>query len=192
MKKFVLLLIFSVVIASCGSKQPKPLPTQTAKKDTIKTTPVNEYGMWKISNYATSLGNNRNSSYITNTYAVWGTFSNNTNDKAELKVKFVIDKETFCIKLLEYGTTPVRKGDENLYKITVKTSDNGRMDFTAKNVSDRLFIKSTDALKIGEMFNKAEKIYFYMVTDSKSSPAIYSFTIDNPVGFGDAYQKITN
>ena len=45
-----------------------------------------------------------------------GTFSDASNDKAELKVKFVIDKETFCIKLLQYGTTVVKKGDETQYK----------------------------------------------------------------------------
>jgi hypothetical protein len=115
MKKFIVLLIFSVVLVSCGSKQPKPLPVQTPKKDSIQATPVNEYGMWKISNYASNLGNNRNTSYITNSFAIWGNFSDNNNDKAELKVKFVVDKETFCIKLLQYGTTAVKKGDENQY-----------------------------------------------------------------------------
>jgi hypothetical protein len=43
-----------------------------------------------------------------------------------------------------------------------------------------------------ELFDKPVKIYFYMVTDSKSSPATYSFTIDNPVGFSAAYKKINN
>jgi hypothetical protein len=147
--------------------------------------------MWKIARYASSLGNSRNTSYITNAFAIWGTFTDNTNDKAELKVKFVIDKETFCIKLLEFGTKAVKKGDENLYKITVKSSAGETVDFTAKNVSDRIFIKGADAQKIESFFDFGGKISFYMVTDSKSTPASYSFTVDGPHGFGEAMKKIS-
>jgi hypothetical protein len=195
MKKFINLLIFSVIVAACGSKQQKPgkteaLKSETISADSIKKAPANETGMWKIANYASNLGNNRNSSYITNAFAIWGTFTDNSNDKAELKVKFVIDKETFCIKLLQYGTTPVKKGDENLYKITVKSSIGETVDFTAKNVSDRIFIKSSDAQKIESFFNTGGKISFYMVTDSKNSPASFSFTVDGPHGFGEAMKKI--
>jgi hypothetical protein len=196
MKKFINLLIFSVIVAACGSNQQKPGKTEAVKTgaisvDTIKKTPANEIGMWKIASYASNLGNNRNRSYITNTFAIWGTFTDNSNDKAELKVKFVIDKETFCIKLLQYGTTPVKKGDESLYKISVKSSAGESIDFTAKNVSDRIFIKSSDSQKIETFFNDGGKISFYMVTDSKSSPASYSFTVDGPHGFSEAMKKIS-
>lgn len=191
MKKFVFLLIFSVVIAACGTKQQKPVQTEPVKKDSVKTAPASEYGIWKIASYASNLGNNRNTSYITNSFAIWGTFSDPNNDKTELKVKFVIDKETFCIKLLQYGTTAVKKGDESQYKIKIKSGATEVADFTAKNVSDRLFIKSGDAQKIMELFEKGGSLFFYLTTDSKSSTATYSFTIDNPVGFGNAYKKIT-
>jgi hypothetical protein len=147
--------------------------------------------MWKIAYYASNLGDSRDKAYITNSYAIWGTFSNNANDKAELKAKFMVDKETFCIKLLEYGTKAVKKGNENLYKIKVKTSTNEVFEFTAKNVSDRLFIKGTDSQRIIELFNKGGLISFYMVTDSKTDPATYSFTIDNPDGFEKALLKIS-
>ena len=191
MKKFVIFLIFSVVIAACGTKQQKPVQTETIKKDTVRTAPVSEYGIWKIASYASNLGNNRNTSYITNCFAIWGTFSDANNDKAELKVKFVIDRETFCIKLLRCGTTAVKKGDESQYKIIIKSGASEVANFTARNVSDRLFIKSGDAQKIVELFEKGGSLYFYLVTDSKSSPACYSFTIDNPVGLGKALKKIT-
>jgi len=191
MKKFVIILIFSVVIVACGTKQQKPVQSETIKKDTVKTALASEYGIWKIASYASNLGNNRNTSYITNCYAIWGTFSDASNDKAELKVKFVIDKETFCIKLLKYGTTAVKKGDETQYKIKIKSGVNEVADFTARNVSDRLFIKSGDAQKIVELFEKGGSLFFYMVTDSKSSPACYSFTIDNPAGLDKAFKKIT-
>lgn len=191
MKKFVIILIFSVVIAACGTKQQKPVPSEPVKMDSVKTASDSEYGIWKIASYASNLGNNKNTSYITNCYAVWGTFSDASNDKADLKVKFVIDKETFCIKLLKYGTTVVKKGDETQYKIAVKAGGTDVADFTARNVSDRLFIKSGDAQKIVELFEKEGSIYFYMVAESKSSPATYSFTIDNPAGLGKAIKKIT-
>ena len=191
MKKFVIILIFSVVIAACGTKQQKPVQSEPVKKDTVKTASASEYGIWKIASYASNLGNSRNTSYITNSFAIWGTFSNAGNDKAELKVKFVIDKETFCIKLLHYGTTVVKKGDETQYKIKIISNAIEVADFTARNVSDRLFIKSGDAQKIVELFEKGGSLFFYLVTDSKSSPACYSFTIDNPVGLGKALKKIT-
>jgi hypothetical protein len=191
MKKFVTLLIFSVVLLACGPKQQKQAPADPIKKDSVKVAPANEYGMWKIAYYASNLGDSRDKAYITNSYAIWGTFSNNANDKAELKAKFMVDKETFCIKLLEYGTKAVKKGNENLYKIKVKTSTNEVFEFTAKNVSDRLFIKGTDSQRIIELFNKGGLISFYMVTDSKTDPATYSFTIDNPDGFEKALLKIS-
>jgi hypothetical protein len=191
MKKFVVILIFSVVIMACGTKQQKPVQSEPVQKDTVKTAPASEYGIWKIASYASNLGNNKNTSYITNCYAIWGTFSNASNDKAELKAKFVIDKETFCIKLLQYGTTVVKKGDETQYKIKIISNAIEVADFTARNVSDRLFIKSGDAQKIVELFEKGGSLFFYLVTDSKSSPATYSFTIDNPIGLGKAIKKIT-
>ncbi len=196
MKKFINLLIFSVIVAACGSNQQKPgnagaVKTDPISADTIKKASANEIGIWKIASYASNLGNNRNTSYITNCYAIWGTFSDPNNDKAELKVKFVIDKETFCIKLLQYGTTIVKKGDETQYKIKIMSGATEVADFAARNISDRLFIKSGDAQKIVELFEKEGSIFFYMVTDSKSSPATYSFTIDNPAGLGKAIKKIT-
>ncbi|MEI7831133.1 MAG: hypothetical protein WCI31_15245 [Prolixibacteraceae bacterium] len=195
MKKIINIFIFSVIVTACGTNQQKPGKAETVKTesisaDTIKKAPANELGMWKIANYASNLGNNRNTSYITNAFAIWGTFTDNANDKAELKVKFVIDKETFCIKLLLYGNTPVKKGDETQYKITVKSSSGEIIDFTAKNVSDRIFIKSSDAQKIESFFNSGGKISFYLVTDSKNSPASYSFTLDGPHGFSEAIKKI--
>lgn len=191
MKKFAVILIFSVVIMACGTKQQKPVQSEPVQKDTVKTAPASEYGIWKIASYASNLGNNKNTSYITNCYAIWGTFSNASNDKAELKAKFVIDKETFCIKLLQYGTTVVKKGDETQYKIKIISNAVEVADFTARNVSDRLFIKSGDAQKIVELFEKGGSLFFYLVTDSKSSPATYSFTVDNPIGLGKAIKKIT-
>ncbi|MCK9640806.1 MAG: hypothetical protein M0R39_12930 [Prolixibacteraceae bacterium] len=190
MKKFIVLLIFSVVIAACGTKQQKPVQSGPIQKDTIKSTSASDYGMWKVANYASNLGNNRNTSYITNSFAIWGTFSDPNNDKAELKVKFVIDKETFCMKLLMYGTTAVKKRDETQYKILIKSGPDEVAGFTAKNVSDRIFIKSSDAQIIMDLFEKEGSLYFYLVTDSKNFPATYSFTIDNPIGFGNAFKKI--
>jgi hypothetical protein len=109
MRKIIILIIFSVVIVACAPKQQKPAPKEPVKTDTAKPAPANEFGMWKIASYASNLGDKRNSSYLTNSYAIWGTFSDNSNEKAELKVKFLIDKETFCIKLLAHGTQAVKK-----------------------------------------------------------------------------------
>lgn len=191
MKKFIILIIFSAVIVACAPKQQKPAPIEPVKTETAKPVPVNELGMWKIATYASNLGDKRNSAYLTNSYAIWGTFSDNSNDKAELKVKFLIDKETFCLKLLAHGTQAVKKGDENHYKITVKSSANEQIEFTARNISDRIFVKSVDSQKIIDLFNKGGVISFFLVTDSKISPARYAFAIDNPDGFGIAMKKLS-
>ena len=190
MKKLVIFLIISAMIAACGSKQPKTISTGQAKSDSASTSLPNEPVMWKVSSYASNLGNNRNSAYVTNSFSMWGTFTNKANDKAELKVKFVVDKETFCIKLLEFGTKAVKKGDENQYKISIKSNHSEPIEFSAKNVSDRLFIKSIDSQKIIDCFAKGGLISFYLVTDSKTDPAIYAFTIDHPDGFDKAIKKL--
>ena len=191
MKEFVTLLIFSVVLLACGPKQQKQTPVEPIKKDSIKVAPASEYGMWKIAYYASNLGDNKEKAYITNAYAIWGIFSNNTNDKAELKVKFLVDNENFCIKLLEFGTKAVKKGDESQYKIKVKSNANELVELTARNVSDRLFIKSQDAQKIIGLFNKGGLISFHLISDSKTNAATYSFNIDQPGGIGKALEKIT-
>ena len=196
MKKIIYLLFFSVIIMACGSKQQKitkkePIKALPVKTDTIKTTPSNGLGIWKVLRYSGTIGNNRNSKYITNAYAIWGTFCNSTNDKAELKVKFLIDKETFCIKLMEFGNKVVKKGDESCYKIKITSEGNELAEFTAKNVSDRLFIVETDAKKLSDLFNKGGILSFLLVTDSKSNPSTYIFSIHNPEGFDNALKQLS-
>lgn len=191
MRKFITLIIFSLVIVACAPKQQKPVSNEPVIKDTAKPVPANEFGMWKIAFYASNLGDNRNSGYLTNTYAIWGNFTNNTYEKAELKVKFLIDKEKFSFKLLEHGTKTVKKGDENFYKITVKSSSNEQIEFTARNISDRIFIKSDDAQKIIDLFNKGGVISFSLVSDSKTSPARYAFAVDHPEGLENALKKLS-
>ena len=191
MRKFITLIIFSAVIVACAPKQQKPARNEPVIKDTIKPELSNEFGMWKIASYAGNVGDNRNTSYVTNTYAVWGNFTDNTYEKAELKVKFLIDKEKFSIKLLEHGTKTVKRGDENSYKISVKSSANEQIEFTARNISDRIFIKSDDAQKIIDLFDKGGVITFSLVSDSKTSPARYAFAVDNPVGLEKAMKKLS-
>jgi len=191
MGKFVVLLIFSFSIMACGSKQPKQVQSETVKKDTVKVIPSPEFGMWKIASYASNLGDNRNTYYVTNSYAIWGTFSDKDNDKAELKVKFLVDKETFCIKLLAFGRNTIKKGDENSYKIKIKSNSGDLLEFTAKNISDRLFITGGDSPKIIDLFNKGGMLSFYLITDSKKNPATFAFNIDSPQGLEGAMKKLS-
>jgi hypothetical protein len=197
MKKFIWFLIFSFIVAACGNNQQKQNPIQPAKSEPKKTvqaqpTPVSELGMWKIASYAGDLGDNKNASYITNSLAVWGTYRNGSVENSEVKVKFLIDKVSFCIKLYEYGKKVVKKGDESGYKITVKTADSEPLLISAKNVSDRIFIAETDSKKIIEFFSKGSSITFSMVSDSKTNPSSYCFMIDNAAGFDNAMKKLSN
>ena len=189
------MLIFSVLIVACGLSQPSSNKTDANKPVAEKAKPVqvtasNELGMWKMANYAGDLGDNKNSNFITNAFAVWGTYSNSTIDHSEVKVKFLIDKVSFCLKLYEYGKKTVKKGDETNYKITVKMDENEPFSFSARNVSDRIFIEDPDARKIIEMFNKGGRIYFSLVNDSKSNPSNYAFVLDNSSGFSEAMKRL--
>ncbi len=196
MRQLVFPLILSVLIVACGSNQSSTNKTDINKPVAVKAQPIqvttaNELGMWKVASYAGDLGDNKNSNFITNAFAIWGTYSNSTIDHSEVKVKFLIDKVSFCLKLYEYGKKIVKKGDETNYKITVKLEENEPFLFTAKNVSDRIFIEEPDARKIIEMFNKGGRIYFYLANDSKSNPTSYAFVVDNPSGFNEAIKKLS-
>ncbi len=195
MRKFIYLLIFSVIIVACGSRQPKNNKAEAKKPEIVKTDSIKsnqptESGMWKIANYAGEVGDNKNSLYMTNALNIWGTSRNGTEDNSDLKVKFLVDKVSFCIKLYEYGGKIVKKGDESSYKITIKSAGNEVTEITARNVSDRLFINQSDAKKIGELFDKGGRIFFSLVNDSKTVPSTYTFTIENAEGFGNAYKKL--
>jgi len=197
MKQLIPLLIFSLFVTACGLKQPSPKQTETNKSATVQ--PDNavrnlapEAIMWKTASYAGDLGDNKNSAYITNTYAIWGTYSNSTAENGELKVKFLIDKVSFCLKLYEYGKKIVKKGDETYFTITIKSDGLEPLQITARNVSDRIFINGVNAKKIIELFDKGNQISFSMVTDSKTSPSTYAFTLEHPGGFKEVLSKLHN
>jgi len=197
MIRLIGLLIFSVLIAACGSNQPKTTnagagKTEEAKKPAAQPAQTSEAVMWKIASYAGELGDNKNSSYITNSFAVWGTYNNGSAENTDLKVKFLVDKVSFYIKLYEYGKKIVKKGDENGYKITLKGADDETVQMTALNVSDRIFINEADAKKIIELFDKGSRVTFSMVSDSKTNPSTYLFALDHPGGFSEALKKLSH
>jgi hypothetical protein len=202
MKQLIILLILSQLIVACQSKpqgagkastgNSEIGKTESGKAETVQKSQTTEPGMWKIASYAGDLGDNKNSNYITNTYAIWGNYSNSTSTNTELKVKFLIDKVSFCFKMYEYGKKIVKKGDETFYTVTVKSVGSEPIQITAKNVSDRIFISGPDSKKIIELFDKGNVITFTLVSDSKTNPASYVFNLDHPEGFSDAINKISN
>ncbi len=196
MRQLIFALIFSLFIAGCGSKQSKTTNLDankmaTVQSDSTKNPQSNATNMWKTVSYAGNLGDNKNSAYITNTYAIWGTYSKGAAENGELKVKFLIDRVSFCMKLYENGTKIVTKGDESSYRITIKPEGNEPLQLSARNVSDRVFISETDAKSIIELFNKGGRISFTLVNDSKTSLCTYSFALDHPEGFGIMLAKLT-
>jgi len=197
MRQLILLLIFSLFVTTCGLKQPSPQKPETNKSakvqpDNSVKNLVPEAIIWKTASYSGDLGDNKNSTYITNTYAIWGTYSNSSAENGDLKVKFLIDKVSFCLKLYEYGKKIVKKGDETSYKITLKSDGFEPLQITARNVSDRIFINETDAKKIIELFEKGNLISVSMVTDSKTSPSAYAFSLEHPGGFKEVLGKLSN
>lgn len=191
MRQLFLVLLLPAFILACGTKQQKVVkPAETVLKDTVKAVPAPAENMWKMVSYSGQLGDSKNAFYITNSYAIWGTYKRSSVDNTELKVKFLIDRVSFCIKLYEYGQKIVTKGDETSYKVTVKQEVGEPLHITAKNVSDRIFINETDAKSIISLFEKGEKITFSMTNDSKTDPASYAFSIDHPKGLSEVVGKL--
>ena len=195
MKQLIFILIFSLFVIACGSRQPSKKQPEITKSASVQAESAAKNAasllvMWKSAFYAGDLGDNKNSAYITNTYAIWGIYSNNTVGRGELKVKFLIDKVSFCLKLFEDGKKIVRKGDESSYKITVKSEGSEPLLMIAKNVSDRVFINEIDAKKIIALFDEGKQISFSMVTDSREMPSSYSFILEHPGGFSDVLSKL--
>jgi hypothetical protein len=191
MKQLTALLVMAVILSCCGSNQPKVSKPDVTAKDTLQTAPPAEEIMWKTATYAGQLGDGKNAGYITNTYAIWGSYNRPGVDNTELKVKFLVDRVSFCIKLYEYGQKLVTKGDENFYRISVKSGENAPLEFTAKNVSDRIFINEADAKNVTDLFNKGERITFTLASDSKTAPVTYAFSLDHPKGLGELLGKLS-
>lgn len=202
MQRLIVIFVLCAFISGCGTNQQSSTKLVQAKNDLSKagsdrtdSLPAkldHEVNMWKMASYAGSLGDNKNSYYITNTYAIWGTYKSTTSDNTDLKVKFLIDRVSFCFKLYEYGKKVVTKGDETVYKITIKAEGIDPLQINAKNVSDRIFINEVEAKTIVELLNKGKKTTFSMVTDSKTSPASYAFVLDHPEGLGELLKKFAN
>ena len=197
MKKLILIIFVPAILLSCGTRQANVAkPAEEIKSEAARVAqPASsaqpaEQNMWKISSYSGQLGDSKNAYYITNSYAIWGTYHKSNVDNTELKVKFMIDRVSFCIKLYEYGQKIVTKGDESSYKVTVKPGDGEPLQLTAKNVSDRIFISESDAKAIISLFEKGERITFSMTNDSKTNPATYAFSIDHPKGLVEVLGKL--
>lgn len=191
MRQLFLMLLLPVFILSCGTKQQKVIkPVETVLKDSVKAIPTAEENMWKMVSYSGQLGDSRNAYYITNSFAIWGTYRKSDVDNTDLKVKFLIDKVSFCIKLYEYGQKIVTKGDENSYKVTVRSESGEPLQISARNVSDRIFFNESDVKNIVGLFEKGERITFAMSNDSKANPASYAFSIDHPGGLKEVLGKL--
>lgn len=197
MRPLILIVLLGAVLFSCGTPQPKVAkPAEENKKDAPKeaqpaaTAQPTAENMWKIASYSGQLGDSKNAYYITNSFAIWGTYRKSNADNTELKVKFLIDRVSFCIKLYEYGQKVVTKGDETSYKVTVKPDNGEPLQISAKNVSDRIFIGESDAKSIIDLFEKGEKVTFSLTNDSKTNPASYAFFIDHPKGISEVIGKL--
>ena len=129
MKKFVFLLIFSVVIAACGTGSKSQSSLNRFKRIQSKLLrPVNmEYGNCQLCQQSW-----KQRKYLLHHQFIchWGTFSDASNDKAELKVKFVIDKD------LLYQTTAIwHNGGQERRRNPIQNQDYRRyreVDFTAR------------------------------------------------------------
>ena len=166
------------------------------------TIDTDDSGIWKVNYYVDDFGDPTDSGYISNlnissvSDMTTGTFSNSATTNAKLYIAFIIEKDTFSFKLLEYGSNAVTgsSGYPTYYKIKVK--HNGKLIegyskiIEGRNSSERISISNKkDLKKLLELFNSGGTMSFSIVEKTDYSASTYRFKVDVD-GFSVAYNSL--
>lgn len=159
------------------------------RKDSIRLANINKLGIWKIGYYVNNFDEPTGERYV-ETY-VNGTFSNSATTNSDLRVCFIIDKNSIRIQLYEYAGNHPIKG-EGFLKFTIKDSNN--KIHTVKSYNN----DSGDNTIEEEYFDEVKaillnggKIKFVALADKYGSPSEYKFEIVNADYLENALIKIS-
>jgi hypothetical protein len=159
------------------------------RQDSIKLANINNLGDWQIGYYVDDFGE-RTDEYFVSMY-LFGTFSNSATTNSELKVRFMIDKNSSRIQLYEYASDHPLKG-EGTIEFKIRDKDNKEYEIRAFN-SDygNTTVNDEDDKKLRKILLSGGSIKFIAEADRFGSPSIYKFTIKNADWFENAITKMT-
>lgn len=161
---------------------------EKARQDSIKLANINNLGAWEIGHYVDDFGERTGEFFVS--MFLYGTFSNSATTNSDLKVRFMIDKNSSRIQLYEYaGDHPV-KGEGFIY-FKIRDKNNKEYEIRAYN-SDHgnTTIEEDDDKKLRNILMTGGEIKFVAEADKYGSPSTYKFTIDNADWFENAITKM--
>ena len=157
-------------------------------EDSEPETPIVD-SLWMVKYYVDEFKQPTDEAYIANSEWFEGTFSNTATTNSRLRASLLIEKDSFGIKLLEYGDNVVKGYQRDGHKYTVvalvdgeKTQGNGTL-YKGSSViwlRDECTNDFLDLLKSG----KEMQIYLKQIDYNDT----YLFTIPASSGFADMYQ----
>lgn len=161
---------------------------EKARQDSIKHANINNLGAWEIGNYVDDFGELTGEFFVS--MFLNGTFSNSATTNSDLKVRFMIDKNSSRIQLYEYaGDHPV-KGEGFIY-FKIRDKNNKDYEIRAYN-SDHgnTTIEEEYDKNLRNILQTGGEIKFVAEADKYGSPSTYKFTIDNADWFENAIAKM--
>ena len=136
------------------------------------------FGYWKIAYYVDEFGDKTNEKYVRADLS--GTFSNTATNGSKLNVSFLIDSDSFDIKLFEYGDNLVKNSYSRSEKYVVKVkADDGETITLSANMwsgNDRITFDRTSENQIMNIMKTAKQIKFF-VYPSNWTTTKYNFTV---------------
>lgn len=161
---------------------------EKARQDSIKLANINNLGAWEIGYYVDDFGERTGEFFVS--MFVYGTFSNSATTNSNLKVRFMIDKNSSRIQLYEYaGDHPV-KGEGFIY-FKIRDKNNKEYEIRAYNSDNgNTTIEKEYDKKLRNILLNGGEIKFVAEADKYSSPSTYKFTINNANWFENAITKM--
>lgn len=140
-----------------------------------------KFGIWKVDYYVDDFGEKTKEGYVK--ADLYGTFSNSATTNSDLRVEFVIDKESIRIQLYEYGGNHPIKGEGFLsfkakdkegkvYNFKTYNRDNGNntvvdMDYKFDDTTVRnLLLKGGEILFVGETGGRVSSEYKFRIKNA--------------------------
>jgi len=151
-------------------------------------------GMWEIRYYVDEFDNPTTEGYITNTKWIWGTFNNSATTNSDLKVKWLIDKDSIALKLFEYGSYQVKNSwiEAQDYSIAMLDPNGNKTNWTGYMLSggDRIYLRGSDTYKkIIDTFSLNGSVTFRIV-ESDNQTTNYLFKMEDTSFFANAYSML--
>ena len=150
-------------------------------------------GVWQIRYYVDEFNNPTTEGYITTKLYVEGTFSNSATTNSNLKVIWLIDKDSVAIKLLEYGRNVVKSSyDATSYSISMLDADGNKTSMTGTMYkgSDRIYIDSDFESIVLNALAKNGAVTFKITETGKYASSSYLFKMEDTSYFTNAYQQL--